>query len=83
MFFVICYFLCILFSITLKKNKKVNVTFCSFFIFLKKYFLIFFICFPYFFLVFLSLDVLHASIKKLVKILDYCDFPLQNVYRNI
>ena len=37
------------------------------------------------FLVFLSLTFIisHASIKKPVKIVDYCDFPLQNVYRYI
>ena len=26
---------------------------------------------------------MHASIKKPVKIVDYCDFPLQNVKINI
>ena len=44
-----------------------------------------FLCFHYFFLVFLSLifSNRHASIKKPVKIVDYCDLPLQNVYRYI
>ena len=39
--------------------------------------------FPLFFLPFLSLIFInrHASIKKPVKIVDYCDFPLQNINR--
>ena len=37
------------------------------------------------FLAFLSLIFInmHASIKKPVKIVDYCDFPLQNVNQYI
>ena len=46
------------------------------------------ICFHYLFiLAFLSLifreACRHASIKKPVKIVDYCDFPLQNVNQYI
>ena len=39
----------------------------------------------YIFLAFLSLIFInrHATIKKPVKIVDYCDFPLQNVNRYI
>ena len=39
----------------------------------------------FFFLAFLSLIFInrHALIKKPVKIVDYCDFPLQNVNRYI
>ena len=61
--------------------KKVNVTFL---IFLKNNFY-FFLCLHYFFLAFLSLIFInmHASIKKPVKIVDYCDFPLQNVNQYI
>ena len=53
------------------------------FFYLKKIILkLFFFLFPLFFLVFLSLTLIdkHTSIKKPVKIVDNCDFPLQNVY---
>ena len=39
--------------------------------------------FPLFISAFLSIIFInrHASMKKPVKIVDYCDFPLQNVNR--
>ena len=70
-------------ALLLKKIKKSQCDFFDFFDFLKKYF-DFFLCLHYlFFLAFLSLIFInrHALIKKPVKIVDYCDFPLQNVNR--
>ena len=80
-FFSYLLFLGVFYLALLFKHKKVTLTFSDF---LKKKF--FFFKFTLFlFFSFLSLIFINrqSSIKKQVKIVDYCDFPLQNANRYI